>query len=239
MMQSTEQFERDGYCLIAGVFDATAMADAVRATTTLLAGNDTSVLKGSSSPAYGARNLLQLWPASVQLLQLPRLQALLGSLLGLRGGVVRVLYFDKPPGHSWALPWHRDQTIAVKVHRDSTVFMKPTMKAGVPHVEAPRSLLETMVTVRIHLDPMWLENGALRVVPGSHRNLQTPATQDARTIECSAGDVLLMRPLLLHASGHSEVTTALHRRIVHLECAMSSELPDGFEWHDFVSITPC
>jgi len=67
-------------------------------------------------------------------------------VLGPQGGLTRGLYFDKPPGNSWALPWHRDLTIAVKQHGPLGCFTNPTKKAGVPHVQAPAELLARMVT---------------------------------------------------------------------------------------------
>src|SRR5262249_11408360 len=137
-------------------------------------------------------------------------------------GLVRVLYFDKPPGQSWALPWHKDLTIAVRDNAlPSERFGKPTRKAGVPHVEAPESVLAGMVTARIHLDDVTDENGPLKVVPGSHRAGKGLALADAevRTVYAGAGDVLLMRPLVAHCSNRSLPETRRHRRILHLEFA--------------------
>ena len=57
-------------------------------------------------------------------------------------------------------------------------------------------------------------------------------------VRCEAGDVLLMWPLLTHASGHTKPEANLHRRIVHFECAANPDLPDGYEWHDFHPIRP-
>jgi ectoine hydroxylase-related dioxygenase (phytanoyl-CoA dioxygenase family) len=150
---------------------------------------------------------------------------------------VRGLYFDKPPGASWSLPWHRDQTIAVRRHGTSERFVKPTLKAGVPHVQAPPELLAEMLTVRVHLDPMTAANGPLRVISGSQLTAADPAdcAGEQRELHCPAGALLLMRPLLLHASSHSE-EGAGHRRIVHLEFAPRATLGDGFEWHDFVPL---
>jgi len=54
-------------------------------------------------------------------------------------------------------------------------------------------------------------------------------------LTCAAGRVLLMRPLLMHASGHA--TEPAHRRIVHLECAADAELPDGFAWRWFAPLS--
>lgn len=227
--------ERDGYALLPNVFDPAAVADILTAWGHALAthADDPSVLAGGRSSAYGARNVLRLWPNVVELARHPALAAELLAVLGPASGVVRVLYFDKPPGHSWALPWHKDWTIAVKAHGRLGTFNKPTTKAGVPHVEAPVELLRGMLTIRIHLDDVTPENGPLRVVPGSHAG---PDGRPPETIACRAGDVLLMRPLLSHASGHSDPATARHRRLIHLECAPVPGLPDGYEWHDFIPI---
>src|SRR5262249_2507786 len=161
----------------------------------------------------------------------PPLPEVLDAVLGPGCGLVRVLFFDKPPEASWALPWHKDLTVAV---RDNTLpsahFGRPTRKAGLPHVEAPAWLLERMLTARVHLDEVTEENGPLRVLPGSHRagkELNAGAAEP-RSILAGRGDVLLMRPLLAHASGHSAPGTARHRRILHLEFAGVRELPDGY-----------
>jgi ectoine hydroxylase-related dioxygenase (phytanoyl-CoA dioxygenase family) len=169
----------------------------------------------------------------------PALREVLLAELAPGAGVVRGLFFDKPPGHGWALPWHKDYTVAVRAHGPPGRFRKPTTKAGIPHLEAPTELLARMLTARVHLDDMTDENGPLRVVPGSHRFDRT-ADDEPRppvVVRCRAGDVLLMRPLLTHASGHAAPGTAMHRRIVHLECAPAGELGDGYEWRDFVPLT--
>jgi ectoine hydroxylase-related dioxygenase (phytanoyl-CoA dioxygenase family) len=149
-----------------------------------------------------------------------------------------VLYFDKPPGRSWALPWHKDLTIAVQDNtRPSTHFGKPTRKAGVPHVEAPLELLQRMLTVRVHLDDITEENGPLRVIPGSHHTGKTVQLGETppQSILTERGDVLLMRPLLVHCSNTAQPDTTRHRRILHLEFAATPELPDGYAWHTFLA----
>ena len=126
--------------------------------------------------------------------------------------------------------------VAVRDNRlPSRAFSKPTIKAGVPHVEAPLEVLEQMVTVRIHLDSVTEENGPLKVLPGSHRtgkDLRMGETA-AHSILVERGDILLMRPLLAHSSGHAHADNRRHRRILHLEFAVSAELPDGYAWYDF------
>jgi hypothetical protein len=94
-----------------------------------------------------------------------------------------------------------------------------------------------MLTLRIHLDEMTMENGPLRVMPGTHH--AGKATNDLgcgmKTILARRGDVLAMRPLLSHGSSDPIPGTNRHRRVLHLEFAPGGKLPDGYQWHDFLS----
>src|SRR5262245_48303808 len=195
-------------------------------------------ITGRDGTLYAARNVLAVWPAAASVWRVSRLSDVLAAALGPRFGLVRGLFFDKPPDRTWALPWHKDATIAVRDNRQpSGVFAKPTLKAGVPYVEAPRKVLERRLTARIHLDPMTEANGPLHVLPGTHLTDQVMPGGDAAPVPIlgGAGDVLLMRPLLSHTSGRSAPDTVLHRRVLHLEFAADPELPDGYEWHTFMA----
>lgn len=94
-----------------------------------------------------------------------------------------------------------------------------------------------MLTVRIHLDPCGLENGPVRVLPGSHAaGKLTGAEIDRWKSRIAAvdtpvrlGGLLLMRPLILHAS--SPATYPAHRRVIHLEYA-ADPLPSGLAWYE-------
>lgn len=229
----------DGFLLVPNVFDAATVRSLITACDDALDAHrgDPAILADATGAVSGARDLFRLWPGAIDLAR-PLRDVLLAEL-GTGGGVVRGLFFDKPPGHGWALPWHKDYTVAVRAHGPLGRFRKPTTKAGIPHLEAPTELLTKMLTARVHLDDMTDENGPLRVVPGSHR-FDHPADDEPRppvVIRCQAGDVLLMRPLLTHASSHAAAATTMHRRIVHLECAPAGELGDGYEWREFVALT--
>jgi hypothetical protein len=234
-----EDFQRDGYTIIPAVLSPAEVEAARQACASALAHPSAadSLLSGEHGPPHGARNLIRLWPEIADLGRRPALLEPLLCILGAHGGIVRGLYFDKPAGAGWALPWHRDTTIAVKAHGALGRFGKPTVKAGVPHVEAPRELLATMVTARIHLDEMTDDNGPLRVIPGSHVRHADDSGEAGVTLHCLAGDVLLMRPLLLHASGHCAPGHVGSRRVVHLEFAPDPLLPDGYAWQTFIPLT--
>jgi hypothetical protein len=237
LAQTASDIARDGLTMLQGVFAPEEVSAILAALEGALTSPTGPAIRGDEGTVYAARNILALWPDVARAWRRPPLPEILQHVLGLTFGLVRVLYFDKPPGQSWALPWHKDLVIAV---RDNTLpsehFRKPTRKAGVPHVEAPCAVLQGMLTARIHLDPVTEENGPLKVVAGSHRDGKrlSLTTGEVRTLHAGAGDVLLVRPLVAHCSNRSLPDTTQHRRILHLEFAASRELPDGFTWHDFV-----
>ncbi|MBC7819327.1 MAG: phytanoyl-CoA dioxygenase family protein [Planctomycetaceae bacterium] len=234
------EIQEFGFAILPHIFSANEVDELVVGLETALHRADEAEgpIRDKAGTVYAGRNLLRLFEPAKTIWRRSPLLEFLRNVLGPDVGLVRVLFFDKPPERTWALPWHKDLTIAVKPHSSaSTVFSKPTLKVGVPHVEASREVLEAMLTLRIHLDEMTDENGPLQVVPGSHRLGKVPVAsyETARAILGSRGDVLAMRPMLAHRSISSHEGTTLHRRILHLEFTGLPHLPDGFEWHDFVA----
>jgi ectoine hydroxylase-related dioxygenase (phytanoyl-CoA dioxygenase family) len=241
MSQWQDDLERQGYTIARQAFSPDEVATILHAWSELIRqrADDPSLIRNASGTVFAARNLLHIFPPAVMVWRGSTLLEIITATLGAKAGLVRGLWFDKPPEQSWSLAWHKDLTIAVRRNDlPSTQFVNPTTKAGVTHVEAPQWLLEQMLTLRIHLDPITPDNGPLQVVAGSHRHGKSMVdTQDAiDTILGEPGDVLVMRPLISHASGNSTSGTTLHRRILHLEFAGLRELPDGYEWHDFVPV---
>lgn len=233
--------DSQGWGLLHNAFSAAECAALIAGIEAALARcvDDSSALRRRGGALYGARNLLELYPPTRETARNTACLELLTKVLGPQAGLVRAIYFDKPPTATWSLPWHQDRTIAVEENRlPSKEFQLPTMKAGVPHIEAPRAVLERMLTLRIHLDAATPDNGPLQVISGSHRSdgESVPETGQGCSILAEAGDVLAMRPLLLHCSGVSTPGTVQHRRIVHLEFAADAQLPDGFAWHTFLPI---
>ncbi len=183
---------------------------------------------------FAVRNLLDVSPEVRELAHSEAVRALVEPVLGDRFFAVRGILFDKIPDANWKVPWHQDVTIAVEERVEVEGFGPWSIKADVLHVQPPAEVLEHMVSVRLHLDNCGEENGALRVIAGSHRHGRIPeedipAMRETPQVVCAVGigGALLMRPLLLHASSPSRVPG--HRRVVHLDFA-SVQLSHGMRW---------
>jgi hypothetical protein len=234
--QATSAFEviRDGFAIVPNVIPREWVAELIDA----VQGSEARAgVRGKAGATYAVRRLCEIVPAVRELSKSREIRALIEPYLGTFARVVRSLLFDKNPEANWKVPWHQDLTIAVKERGEVEGFGPWSVKAGVVHVQPPASVLAEMLTVRLHLDDCGPENGPLRVLPGSHTlgvmDADTIADARNRIVEATcavgAGGVVLMRPLLLHAS--SQATVAGHRRVVHLEFA-AADLPGGLEWHD-------
>jgi len=153
--------------------------------------------------------------------------------VGGRPRLVRALLFDKRRDANWHLALHQDCSIPVRERREMPGFGPWSVKEGVVHTEGPATVLEGMVTVRLHLDPADERNGCLRVVPGSHRRgclapgeFET-APGAGEPLIVDAGDAVLMKPLTLHGSERS--ASSRSRRVLHLEFSFAP-LPRPLEW---------
>lgn len=188
----------------------------------------------------GVRNLLE-FPSVQSLARSDPVRAVAEAALGKECFAVRGILFDKTAGANWKVVWHQDLTIAVKEQRDIEGFGPWSEKGGVPHVQAPDSILEKMVAVRVHLDDCGPDNGPVRVIPRSHTSGRlSPLKVEAwkaehPVVEClvDRGGILAFFPLVLHAS--SPAMRPRHRRVVHLEFAARS-LPEGLEWYNTVDV---
>jgi ectoine hydroxylase-related dioxygenase (phytanoyl-CoA dioxygenase family) len=128
---------------------------------------------------------------------------LASRLLQAPARLLRIQAFDKSPGVNWFVPWHQDRA------EDGQ--------------ERSVAQLERTVALRIHLDDCDENNGPLEVIPGSHTagrlDAQAIAVRTAATtpVLCLAvrGDIVAMRPLLIHRSQRARAPAA--RRVIHLE----------------------
>lgn len=233
----TERLSDDGFCVVPSVLSAEE-ADRIAAKLAEILAEPSlgRSIRRSRGQVYAARNLGHLWDGLRPLVALIREQMPIVAIMGSGACLVRAIFFDKPPGRSWSLPWHRDTMLPVKGPADptTTVFHR----AGVPHIKGDTGTLAQMLTVRLHLDAASASNGALLVAPGSHQqvglNAAAPASQPehVRLVAVERGDAVLMRPLLLHKSNDAVAGSREHRRVIHLEFAATETPAVGLVWAD-------
>jgi ectoine hydroxylase-related dioxygenase (phytanoyl-CoA dioxygenase family) len=208
--------ERDGFAIVPDVLDPVMVTELLAALELEIHDVTVPVSRRGDS-VYAVRNLLSVSPA---VRDVARSAA-------------------KTAGANWNVVWHQDLSVALRERGDVPGWGPWSVKAGVVHVQPPYDVLEKMLTVRLHLDSCGVDNGPLRVLPGTHKlgrlahnqiaGLRNQIPEDVCI--AGSGSVLLMRPLLLHAS--SDASQPGHRRVLHLEYA-EGILPYPLEWYEQV-----
>jgi ectoine hydroxylase-related dioxygenase (phytanoyl-CoA dioxygenase family) len=225
-MIDIEQFEREGFAMTPSLLSSDEIATLIELI---------EVQASADAKRGGIRDIMHRVPELRGIANHAAIRSIVEQVLGPNSFVVRSTLFDKTEAANWKVPWHQDLTIAVRSRRDTEGYGPWSIKEGISHVQPPTEVLARMVTVRIHLDPCPVTNGALRVLPGTHKlgrlnqNNIDSYIDEARTITCTAqpGEALVMRPLLLHASSPSAVPG--HRRVIHFDFA-TGDLDNGLTW---------
>lgn len=228
------ELNENGFAIVENVIDSKGVKR-LKDELDSIASSEAAKKKGQS--IFGVRNLLKEVPFVAEIANSGELRRLFEPIIGNDAKVVRAIYFDKTPEANWKVAWHQDLTIAVREKRETKGFEAWSTKAGVAHVQPPDSILEKILTVRLHLDHTDETNGALKVLPRSHKKGRLSASEIER-LKASVspdlcvvpeGGAFLMRPLLLHASSKC-FGASRRRRVVHLEFS-ATRLPNGLDWH--------
>lgn len=164
---------------------------------------------------------------------------LLSGLLSPDFAAVQCTLFEKSVDRNWLVSLHQDLSIPVSAKVVHPALTGWSEKEGGIFVQPPADVLRQIVAVRVHVDECSPNDGPLKVVPGSHIHgrINREAAHALRVangeISCpvARGAVMLMRPLLLHAS--SKASGQSKRRVLHYLFAPAS-LPFGLQWHHAV-----
>lgn len=228
-MIDIQTFEIQGFAFIPSVYthqELISIAEAVGS----MNGKEAAIMR--STEAYAIRQVMCHAPSLSDLIWNEPMSSIVHQFFGEGAFVSKSIWFDKPAGGNWFVGYHQDISINVAEKKEVPGFSRWTSKHGLIGVVPPEDILMNTLTMRIHIDRADGSNGALKVRPGSHRNgiRQVPA-EELPEIECpmEAGDVMLMRPLLLHASMRSSSNAP--RRVLHLEVT-NNELDGGLNWRE-------
>ena len=215
-------FEREGALLFGGVLSAA----------------DAAALAARLEPQIAGRpgTRLKVDPDVAGLLDVDgAVGRVAAGLIGAGARPVRAVLFDKSPDANWIVAWHQDRTIPVRERHETPGFGPWSTKDGVLHVAPPIAVPEGMVTLRLHLDRVDVDNAPLIVATGSHRFGYVPAdVAAARAAECpnlvceaEPGDVWAYATPILHMSARS--VGDRRRRVLQVDYAAAA-LPGPLEW---------
>jgi len=187
---------------------------------------------------FAIRQFLKEVPQSIPVIFNTRLLGLIQSLFGSSCFVTKSIYFDKPAQSNWFVAYHQDLTISVNQKTALDGFGPWTAKQDQYAVQPALLYLEQGITIRIHLDDTTKDNGALKVIPGSHRQgiirpEQLSGFTGEQVVTVPEGGIMLMRPLLLHASGRT--LNRQRRRVIHIELNQAA-LPSGLQWSEYLPL---
>jgi hypothetical protein len=220
-------FETDGYAVALEVLSVDQVQSLTREITGIL------------DSACGTRKVLDLpWCSSLadRLRSDPRLR----PALPVNALAVQCTLFVKTAKNNWLVSLHQDLSIPVADRVESPQCSGWSVKEDGLFVQPPIEALRNVVALRLHLDDCNERNGALRVVPGSHSlgRLSASAASAVRSrcgevsVSVPSGGVMIMRPLLLHASSKS--SSELPRRVLHFVFG-PPDLPVGLRWPNAVN----
>ncbi|MBE8714975.1 phytanoyl-CoA dioxygenase family protein [Sphingobacterium hungaricum] len=188
-----------------------------------------------SADLFAIRQFLKEFPELQPIIFNEKLNRIIHNIFGKDYFVVKSIYFDKPATSNWYVAYHQDLTISVDRKLELKNYGPWTTKQNQFAVQPPISILENNFTIRIHLDQTDENNGALRVIEGSHlKGVYRPEEIDwsvEKETICAVNKcgIILMKPLLLHSSART--TNQKKRRVIHIEFS-NTELPDGLNWSE-------
>lgn len=155
----------------------------------------------------------------------PRFLGIVRQVLGPEAFPFRATLFYKSAERNWLIAWHQDTALPLQERRDVAGWGPWSLKERVIYAHAPASALTQVLALRVHLDDSTFLNGPLRILPGTHMSgvlnddeiHRLSITLPAVTCTVPDGGVLVMKPLVVHASSKSQI--AIPRRVLHIEYA--------------------
>jgi ectoine hydroxylase-related dioxygenase (phytanoyl-CoA dioxygenase family) len=204
--QYKTQVDANGFAIIDTVCTDNEIADIISVIEKTEARGETL---RKSVELFAILQFLKEIPGVLPLLLNSKLRQVIGTIIGSDYFVVKSIYFDKPKTSNWFVAYHQDLTISVNKKADIQNFGPWTVKQNQFAVQPPLQILESIYTIRIHLDETNQDNGALKVIQRSHSkkiyrpeiinwNIKTEAVCNV-----TKGGIMIMKPLLLHSSGRT------------------------------------
>lgn len=226
-----------GFSIVNGIYNDTEIESIISCINNA---DHTNTTFRKSVDLFAIRQVIKENPEILPIVFNEKLQNLILNILGNDYFIVKSIYFDKPKNSNWYVAYHQDLTISLDEKAEIENFVNWTKKQNQFAVQPPISVLDNIVSLRIHLDETNSENGALKVIENSHsKGIYRPETinwENEKEVTCTVnkGGVMLMKPLLLHSSGRT--TNNKKRRVIHIELS-NIDLPKQLNWAEKQEIT--
>jgi len=219
--QHKNELDKKGFSIVKSIFNAVELITLIK----LIEDNNFD---------FSERQLLNRFPEIQEVIFKNELfKGLYSTICNKSYFLSKAIYFNKPSKSNWFVSYHQDLSISVKEKKETKGFGNWTTKKGQLGVIPPLNILENTITFRVHLDETNLENGGLKVISESHNkgiirideNFEKSNFGNEVVCDIETGGVMLMKPLILHASQKS--ISEKDRRVIHLEFC-NQELPMGW-----------
>ena len=232
-MDSSKEIDSEGFTIINNVYTENEVEKLISLIENLTKNDSDNATFRKSQDLFAIRQFHKEVPETLDFIFNQNLKDIIASTFGEDYFITKSIYFDKPEKSNWFVAYHQDLTISVDKKIEIENFSNWTIKQNQYAVQPPLEILENNFTIRIHLDHTTKENGALKVINNSHskgifrvENLQT---ENETICEVEKGGIMIMRPLLFHAS--NKTTNNERRRVIHIEFS-NHQLPNELEWSE-------
>ncbi len=196
-----------------------------------VANSEAITVRHRSGEPFAVRGLLWSCPELARALLDLGPTALATSVLGKPAFPVDATFFDKQARANWTVPAHQDRVLPV-----SDASLDAHHRHGLSYAEPRAEILAQLLAIRIHFDACDADSGALSLAPASHHRgviadeqIASFSLAEFRVCAAASGDLLLMRPLVLHRSSPTQAVG--QRRVLHVVYA--TEQPgSGLTWRE-------
>lgn len=234
-MTYLNQVNNEGFSIINNVYSENEMEQIISLIEDKTESSTENATFRKSQDLFAIRQFHKEIPETLSFIFNKNLQEIVQSTFGKGYFITKSIYFDKPEKSNWFVAYHQDLTISVDQKIETEDFENWTVKQNQFAVQPPVEILENNFTIRIHIDKTTKDNGALKVINNSHskgilriENLDFESEKET-ICEVEKGGVMIMKPLLFHAS--NKTTNNERRRVIHIELSRQ-QLPNGLEWSE-------
>jgi ectoine hydroxylase-related dioxygenase (phytanoyl-CoA dioxygenase family) len=232
-MNYLNKIDTDGFAIIDKVYNEKEINKIISLIENTTENTTENATFRKSQDLFAIRQFHKEIPETLAFIFNQNLKDIIENTFGKGFFITKSIYFDKPEKSNWFVGYHQDLTISVDKKMEIENFENWTVKQNQFAVQPPKEILENNFTIRIHMDKTTKENGALKVIKNSHSKgilrIENLEMEDETICEVEKGGIMIMRPLLFHAS--SKTTNNERRRVIHIEFS-KQELPNGLLWSE-------